>query len=110
MPSNFRDKKLATWVKCQRRQYKLYWDGKPSAMSPERILELEKVGFEWEIRSTVPRPPNTGHHINAPSESMVTQGKKSNIQYHNHQTRKSEAVKSVNDDYYKDYFKLPMHL
>lgn len=55
VPSNYSDKKLATWVKCQRRQYKLYWDGKPSAMSPERILELEKVGFEWEIRSTVSR-------------------------------------------------------
>lgn len=55
VPSNYRDKKLATWVKCQRRQYKLYWDSKPSAMSPDRILELEKVGFEWEIRSTVPR-------------------------------------------------------
>lgn len=55
VPSNYRDKKLATWVKCQRRQYKLYWDGKPSAMSPERILELEKVGFEWEIRNALPR-------------------------------------------------------
>jgi len=55
VPSNFRNKKLATWVKCQRRQYKLYWDGKPSAMSPERIMELEKVGFEWEIRATLPR-------------------------------------------------------
>ena len=59
VPSNYRDKKLATWVKCQRRQYKLYWDGKPSAMSPERILELEKIGFEWEIRAatrTTPQP------------------------------------------------------
>jgi Helicase associated domain len=55
VPSNYRDKKLATWVKCQRRQYKLYWDGKPSAMSPDRMMELEKIGFEWEIRSTVPR-------------------------------------------------------
>jgi Helicase associated domain len=55
VPSNYRDKKLATWVKCQRRQFKLYWDGKPSAMTPDRIMELEKVGFEWEIRSTVPR-------------------------------------------------------
>lgn len=69
VPSNYRNKKLATWIKCQRRQYKLYWDGKPSAMSPERILELEKVGFEWEIRSTVPRKsetpktPKTSHKI-----------------------------------------------
>jgi hypothetical protein len=49
--SNHKDKKLATWIKCQRRQHKLYWDGKPSAMSSERIADLEKVGFEWEIRS-----------------------------------------------------------
>ena len=51
VPSNFRDKKLSTWVKCQRRQYKLFWDSKPSAMSLERIAALEKVGFEWESRS-----------------------------------------------------------
>lgn len=59
VPSNSSDKKLATWVKCQRRQYKLYWDGKPSAMSPERILQLEKVGFEWEIRTAASRPMQT---------------------------------------------------
>jgi len=59
VPSNFPDKKLATWVKCQRRQYKLYWDGKPSAMTPERIMELERVGFEWEIRATSQRRVGT---------------------------------------------------
>jgi Helicase associated domain len=59
VPSNYHDKKLATWVKCQRRQYKLYWDGKSSAMTPERILELEKVGFEWEIRSASQRRVTT---------------------------------------------------
>ena len=112
VPSNFRDKKLATWVKCQRRQYKLYWDGKPSAMSPERILELEKVGFEWEIRSTVPRPPNSGHTSNIPSEAttLTTHGSKSNSNHHSHHTRKAETAKSGNNDYYEDYFKLPMHL
>lgn len=52
VPSNFRDKKLATWVKCQRRQYKLHWAQRPSAMTRDRIRELESVGFEWEIRST----------------------------------------------------------
>ena len=52
VPSNYKDKKLATWVKCQRRQYKLYWDGKPSAMTSNRITALERVGFEWEIRTT----------------------------------------------------------
>ena len=52
VPSNYTDKKLATWVKCQRRQYKLHIDQKPSAMTEQRITELEKRGFEWEIRST----------------------------------------------------------
>ncbi|KAI2495377.1 hypothetical protein MHU86_19131 [Fragilaria crotonensis] len=53
VPSNFKaNPQLATWVKCQRRQYKLYWIGRPSAMTPERIIRLEKMGFEWEIRST----------------------------------------------------------
>lgn len=55
VPSNYKDKKLATWVKCQRRQYKLYWDGKPSAMTPDRIAQLERSGFEWEIRAAAPK-------------------------------------------------------
>lgn len=42
--------KLATWVKCQRRQYKLLQEGKPSNMTPQRIAQLEKVGFAWEVR------------------------------------------------------------
>jgi hypothetical protein len=56
VPSSYSDKKLATWVKCQRRQYKLYWEGKPSAMTTERIVELEKAKFGWEIRCAQPRP------------------------------------------------------
>jgi len=51
VPSNHpQNPQLATWVKCQRRQYKLFWDGKPSNMSLERIQRLESVGFEWELR------------------------------------------------------------
>ena len=44
---------LATWVKCQRRQYKLYFEGKANpAATPERIAELESLGFEWELRKS----------------------------------------------------------
>jgi Helicase associated domain. len=42
---------LATWVKCQRRQYKLFWEGKRSSMSAERTQLLEDIGFVWEVRS-----------------------------------------------------------
>eukprot|EP00980_Cylindrotheca_fusiformis_P021155 scaffold8128_cov60-Cylindrotheca_fusiformis.AAC.7 len=44
------NQKLATWVKCQRRQYKLRTMGKPSSMTEERIFLLEELGFVWKIR------------------------------------------------------------
>jgi hypothetical protein len=51
VPSNFQDRQLATWVKCQRRQFKLYAEYKRSNMTRERIQELEEIGFEWEVRN-----------------------------------------------------------
>ena len=71
VPSNYYDKKLATWVKCQRRQYKLYMDGKGSAMCPERINQLEGRGFEWEVRSSSSKnreakPPSSSSHFPSP--------------------------------------------
>lgn len=52
VPSNFSDNpQLATWVKCQRRQYKLHVEGKPSNMTKKRISQLESLGFEWELRA-----------------------------------------------------------
>lgn len=53
VPSNYpQNPQLATWVKCQRRQYKLYWEGRPSNMTVERIMTLEKTSFSWELRSS----------------------------------------------------------
>jgi hypothetical protein len=53
--SNYRNTQLSTWVKCQRRQYKLRWEGdsanKKTLLSEERIHRLEALGFEWELRS-----------------------------------------------------------
>ena len=40
--------RLSQWVKRQRRQYKLYREGKRSTMTQERIEELERVGFVWD--------------------------------------------------------------
>lgn len=42
---------LSTWAKCQRRQYKLLHDGKPTNMTPERIEKLNLIGFVWSIRN-----------------------------------------------------------
>lgn len=42
---------LARWVKCQRRQFKLYREGKSSNMTLDRIKRLEDLGFEWQLRT-----------------------------------------------------------
>lgn len=53
VPSTYAENpKLATWVRCQRRQYNLRRDGKPSNITPIRIEELEELGFVWEMRGT----------------------------------------------------------
>ncbi|CAJ1943347.1 unnamed protein product [Cylindrotheca closterium] len=41
---------LSSWVKCQRRLYKMYMDNKATNMTAERIAKLESIGFEWELR------------------------------------------------------------
>lgn len=52
VPTTYKENpKLAAWVKCQRRQYKLLKDGKASNMTEERLIKLEGLGFEWQLRS-----------------------------------------------------------
>ena len=38
---------LSIWVKCQRRQCKLYFQGQPSTITPERIQKLLQLGFDF---------------------------------------------------------------
>jgi len=53
VPSTYpANQKLAIWVKCQRRQYKLLLAGQPSNMTHERVDELNELGFVWEVRKT----------------------------------------------------------
>ena len=53
VPSTFPENpQLATWVKCQRRQYKLLRDKRTSNMTVDRVLQLEKIGFVWEVRKS----------------------------------------------------------
>jgi len=52
VPSNYsKNPSLAVWVKCQRRQYKLYKEGKPSTIVSQRIRDLEHIGFQWLLCS-----------------------------------------------------------
>lgn len=62
---------LARWVKCQRRQYRLYWEGKPSNMNIDRETALKNAGFEWRLRrSKAPAAKDPDDPIRALASSM----------------------------------------
>ena len=51
VPAKFPENpQLAIWVKCQRRQYKLYCDGDRSNITLERIQKLSREGLVWNPR------------------------------------------------------------
>lgn len=51
VPSNYRENSsLANWIKCQRRQYRLYREGKKSNITQARIDQLERMGFQFNLR------------------------------------------------------------
>ncbi|KAL3941945.1 MAG: hypothetical protein SGBAC_003773 [Bacillariaceae sp.] len=53
LPSRYEaNPRLSTWVKCQRRQFKLFQQGKKSQMTKERIAKLTSIGFVWYPRHT----------------------------------------------------------
>jgi hypothetical protein len=51
VPSNYDDRALAIWVKCQRRQYKLYTKGERSTITEERFRELDGMDLDWNPRN-----------------------------------------------------------
>ncbi len=51
VPTNYPENpKLGTWVHHQRRQFKLFREGKPSHITQERIQTFERLGFVWSPR------------------------------------------------------------
>lgn len=40
---------LAKWVEMQRSQYKYLHDGRRSHLTPDRIKQLEEIGFVWNV-------------------------------------------------------------
>ena len=51
VPKNYSPhRRLAVWVKCQRRQFKLYEEGKSSTITEERIKKLLSLGFVFAPR------------------------------------------------------------
>jgi hypothetical protein len=52
VPAKFAENsQLAIWVKCQRRQYKLFCASERSNMTEARIKKLSEAGFVWDPRS-----------------------------------------------------------
>ena len=42
-----KSRSLSIWVGTQRRNYRLWKEGKSSPMSDDRIRKLESIGFWW---------------------------------------------------------------
>jgi hypothetical protein len=52
VPTNYtKNPQLAVWVKCQRRQYKLWLCGEHSTVNEKRVTLLESIGFEWTVKT-----------------------------------------------------------
>jgi hypothetical protein len=52
VPSSYKaNMRLATWVKCQRRQYRLFWQEKFCNITLDRMKQLQEMGFEWTPRN-----------------------------------------------------------
>jgi hypothetical protein len=49
--------KLSTWLKRQRRQYRLFVSNKASTMDYERVSKLESLGFVWDYYGSKSGPP-----------------------------------------------------
>lgn len=45
--------KLLVWVRCQRRQYKLYAAGAKSSLTTDRLNKLNSIGFDWDPTRSV---------------------------------------------------------
>jgi hypothetical protein len=51
VPANFSEnRQLAIWVKCQRRQYRLFCNAEHSNMTKDRFEKLSELGFVWNPR------------------------------------------------------------
>ncbi|KAG7337814.1 helicase domain protein [Nitzschia inconspicua] len=53
VPYNYKNAKLASWIKAQRREMRAFKEGK--TISPEmfqRFMKLEKLDFCWQLRSS----------------------------------------------------------
>jgi len=62
LPSKYdANPRLSTWVKCQRRQYKLFMQGRKSHMTQERIARLSSIGFVWYPRQIARKTESFGY-------------------------------------------------
>mmetsp|Transcript_14712 Transcript_14712/g.16841 ORF Transcript_14712/g.16841 Transcript_14712/m.16841 type:complete len:453 (-) Transcript_14712:84-1442(-) len=104
VPSKYElNAQLATWVKCQRRQYKLYLEGQPSNITEERIAELERYGFKWEIRKSKTFELRKSELIEQKAKVSDEQSKLQKIELPthipNHLLNKRKAQQSTVDDH-----------
>lgn len=58
-----RGRQLSSWIKCQRRQYRMFQEGSTCTMNTERISMLESIGFEWDLRLVRTASPSSSPRV-----------------------------------------------
>ncbi|KAL7565783.1 hypothetical protein ACA910_015564 [Epithemia clementina (nom. ined.)] len=73
VPSDYEpNRRLGNWVRTQRAQFKLYKEGEPSNLTPERIELLDKINFQWKLRGDwIRRFRELEHYFNYHGHSGV---------------------------------------
>uniref|UniRef100_A0A7S1Z0W3 Helicase-associated domain-containing protein n=1 Tax=Trieres chinensis TaxID=1514140 RepID=A0A7S1Z0W3_TRICV len=66
--------RLRNFVAWQRKQYKKFLRGEKSQLTPERVLRLEDLGFEWTVNSRRDPDSYVGKDVILPDETYDNTG------------------------------------
>jgi Helicase associated domain len=62
------NRKLATWIHHQRRQYELFTEGQPCNITDDRIRALDALGFDWRPRDKKQSSSDQLHDVSVSSD------------------------------------------
>lgn len=68
---------LGEWIKCMRKEYELFNEGKTSRLNQERINSMNAIGFIWKVRFGRPRKGDERFRLRRRSEGDADSKEKS---------------------------------
>eukprot|EP00804_Cyclotella_cryptica_P017041 CCRYP_003291-RA/>CCRYP_003291-RA protein AED:0.07 eAED:0.07 QI:252/1/1/1/0.83/0.71/7/0/252 len=84
---------LGKWVAVQRCLYKLYQHGKKSSITQDKIDKLNKIGFEWKVKSNVNK-----EKVVSAEEMEVSEEEEEEMEEEEEEMEEEEDVAIVSDE------------